>query len=77
MNILEGIKPSSQPTTPSPLQPQKQTSTKFIIKSKPSMKQNKQVCIDNDPVEASSNYASNQDIHQLITYIVNKSKRLS
>lgn len=80
MNILQGIKPT-QVQSPSPLQTQKQPSTKFIIKSKPSIKQNKQGQFQNDhPIQQSSStslYATNQDIHQFITYMINKSKRLT
>jgi hypothetical protein len=64
MNILEGVKSSNpRPTI---------TSGKFIIKSKPSVKENRSHEFENE-----SPYASNQDVHQLITYIIGKSRKLS
>lgn len=64
MNILQGVK-SNNPR-------QTINSGKFIIKSKPSIKDSK-----NHQIQNESPYASNQDVNQLITYIVNKSKKLS
>lgn len=62
MNILEGVKPSN---------PKACSSAKFIIKSKPSAKDTRP-----DP-DAETVYSSNQDVHQLITYMANKSRRLA
>lgn len=63
MNILEGVKPSGNPKT---------NNTKFIIKSKPSAKENKTLEPDNEVI-----YATNGDAHQFLTYLVSKSRRLA
>ena len=65
MNILEGVKPSSSVNP-------RNTNTKFIIKSKPSTKENKTLEHDGEIL-----YANNVDAHQFTTYLVGKSKRLS
>lgn len=62
MNILEGVKPSN---------PKACSSAKFIIKSKPSAKEPRP-----EP-DSDSAYSTNQDVHQLITYMANKSRRLA
>ena len=63
MNILEGVKPNNSHKNT--------TNTKFIIKSKPSTKENKGTIEQDNDI-----YANNVDVHQFITYMVSKSKHL-
>ena len=64
MNILEGVKPTNSHKNT--------TNTKFIIKSKPSTKENRATIEQQD----TDIYANNTDVHQFIAYMVSKSKHL-
>lgn len=67
MNILEGIKA----TNPKQSTQSNQTQTKFIIKSKPSLHGNR----ENEASQGELLVATKQDVHQLITYLITKSKK--